>query len=343
MRKLSLLAKGDKGAFMFDRMLVKLFVIAQHLPLAFLLYCARLTAKLICVFQPPSVRQLKRNLERVYRARSAQEIVSAHQLNHALKIAVERYFSYFVETMSVRSSQHEDILSSIRAEGPGLDAIMLDAQERKTSLIALGHQGNWDFAGLWANSTLNPVITVAERLSNQQLLQHFIDVRAQLGIKVLTTGEQNLLSQLKDYAMHEAVILPLLADRDLSRRGVFVRAFGEIIRVAPGPAILAYDLKKPLYVFNMYVEDQAQTTRHSRKRTRGYVCHISEPIDVTPYLETTRDDAIQAISQDWVNVWSQQIQEHPEDWHMMQPIFLEDLDRTRLHFDSASLPMPQQS
>nr|WP_235143715.1 hypothetical protein [Bifidobacterium moukalabense] len=44
-----------------------------------------------------------------------------------------------------------------------------------------------------------------------------------------------------------------------------------------------------------------------------------------------RQEALQAISQAWVDLWARGIAAHPQDWHMLQPLFLEDLDRSRLH------------
>lgn len=37
-----------------------------------------------------------------------------------------------------------------------------------------------------------------------------------------------------------------------------------------------------------------------------------------------------ASLKDWVDIWARGIAAHPEDWHMLQPIFLEDLDVERL-------------
>ena len=50
--------------------------------------------------------------------------------------------------------------------------------------------------------------------------------------------------------------------------------------------------------------------------------------ETADFLE--REAAIHAISQAWVDVWARGIAAHPEDWHMLQPIFLEDLDLSRL-------------
>ena len=44
-----------------------------------------------------------------------------------------------------------------------------------------------------------------------------------------------------------------------------------------------------------------------------------------------RAQAVTALSQAWVNLWVTGIIAHPEDWHMLQPVFAEDLDPARLH------------
>ena len=43
-----------------------------------------------------------------------------------------------------------------------------------------------------------------------------------------------------------------------------------------------------------------------------------------------RQEALHAISQAWVDLWAQGIAAHPQDWHMLQPLFWEDLDHSRL-------------
>ena len=43
-----------------------------------------------------------------------------------------------------------------------------------------------------------------------------------------------------------------------------------------------------------------------------------------------RAEALQQITQEWAAIYSQGLEKHPQDWHMMQPIFLEDLDKGRL-------------
>ena len=118
----------------------------------------------------------------------------------------------------------------------------------------MGHQGNWDYAGYWARLEVAPVVTVAERLANDELLHTFVDIRERLGMRILLTGQHDLTGRLRNVLLDSTVVVPLLADRDLSRHGVFVHAFDSVIGVARGPAALAYDTGNPLYVVNLYRE-----------------------------------------------------------------------------------------
>jgi KDO2-lipid IV(A) lauroyltransferase len=241
------------------------------------------------------------------------------------------YFSYFSEAMTVGARSEQQLHARVRGDGPGLQSLIAYVHDSTGSApLALGHQGNWDYAGFWAHHDLAPVTAVAERLGDRKLLDAFVHIRELLGIRVVLTGQKGLTAQLKDSLGKPNVLVALLADRDLSRHGEFVEAFGSIIRVARGPAILALDTGLPLYVANVFREPLHGDRRRQARSRYGYVCRIEGPVDIERYRSLPREQAIRAISQDWVDVWSAQIARHPEDWHMLQPIFLEDLDPSRL-------------
>jgi KDO2-lipid IV(A) lauroyltransferase len=241
------------------------------------------------------------------------------------------YFSYFSEAMTVGARSEQQLHARVRGDGPGLQSLIAYVHDSTGSApLAIGHQGNWDYAGFWAHQDLAPVTTVAEKLNNQELLDTFVSIRELLGITVVLTGQKGLTAQLEKALEKPNVVVPLLADRDLSRHGEFVSAFGSTIRVARGPATLALDTELPLYVANVFRERLHGGRRRQAKSRYGYVCRIEGPLDIDRYRSLPREQAIRAISQAWVDVWSAQIAQRPEDWHMLQPIFLEDLDLARL-------------
>ena len=288
-----------------------------------------------------SVRQLERNLSHVLAWSASQPEaagvqpapVDAKALRRMSHRGMRSYFTYFSEALTVGARSERQLKARIRGTGSGLQsliALTAPGQGDRSAPIAMGHQGNWDYDGFWARYAVAPVTTVAERLSDARMLEVFVSIRERLGMRILLTGTPHLTERLENELANPPVVVPLLADRDLSRHGEFVKAFGSTIRVARGPATLAYDTGLPLYVANTYRE---RLTGHDRKAAGtpyGYVCEISGPLDIDRYRCLDREEAIHAISQAWVDVWAKGIAAHPEDWHMLQPIFLEDLDLSRL-------------
>ncbi|MEE1295279.1 MAG: phosphatidylinositol mannoside acyltransferase [Bifidobacterium sp.] len=288
------------------------------------------------------VRQLERNLAHVLAWRDAQEnggeadpsAVDRRRLRKLSRQGMRSYFTYFSEALTVAGRTKEQLMARVRGDGDGLASLIEltnPSHGDGSAPIAMGHQGNWDYDGFWAQFAVAPVTTVAERLADERTLRMFIDIRESLGIRILLTGTPHLTGLLEEALRDPHTLVPLLADRDLGRNGEFVEAFGSTIRVARGPATLAYDTGRPLYVVNTVRE-----TLHGERRKRagtpnGYVCVVSGPVDVTPYLDLPREEAIRAISQAWVDMWARGIADAPQDWHMLQPLFLEDLDLSRMH------------
>lgn len=313
---------------MLNKVLNLTFRYASHIPEHMLRALFRVGATLAWFFHIGGLRQLEKNLRRVlvWRDGSATRL----QLRRLSLLAMRSYFDYFAETMTVGARSAQQLAARIRGTGDGLRAIS-DQCVQGSAIMTLGHQGNWDYAGFWAHDAIAPVTTVAERLSDAELLTAFVNIRESLGMTIFLTGEEHLTARLESVLDKPHNIVPLLADRDLGRHGEFVRAFGSVIRVAPGPARIALERKQALYVVNMHRELLSGARRKAAGVRIGYVCEISSPIDIAPYLSMPREEAITKLSQRWVDVWAQGVAKHPEDWHMLQAIFLDDLDMSRLH------------
>src|SRR5690606_30163606 len=113
--------------------------------------------------------------------------------------------------------------------------------EGRSVIAFLGHLGNWDMAGAWCTQNLGPVVTVAERLKPEQVFQDFLAFRESLGMTIIPlTGGGDVFARLTE-ATKQTAIIPLLADRDLTRSGIEVDFAGDRSRVAVGPAALAHD------------------------------------------------------------------------------------------------------
>lgn len=232
---------------------------------------------------------------------------------------------YFGEAFVLTHATKEQIDHRVRVtgDGPVREAIA----QGKSPILALSHQGNWDLAGVWASRHLNPVLTVAERLKPEEVFQDFLKFRQALGMTILAAGDQGVFKELLRAAGKEGRLVCLLADRDLSASGIEVEFFGKRARVAAGPAALAVGSDAPLVPTGIYYERLTGTQRKKAGSPWGIVLSFSTPIEIDRSL-TKKEQTIQA-TQAWVDAVAQEIARHPQDWHMLQKVFIEDLDPDR--------------
>jgi KDO2-lipid IV(A) lauroyltransferase len=169
--------------------------------------------------------------------------------------------------------------------------------------------GNWDWAGVWATQHGMPLVTVAERLEPARLYDQFVAYRTRLGMEILPlTGGAPAFPQLREWVSGGGFAC-LLADRDLSRTGVDVRLCGRRARLPRGPAVLAQQTGAPLMPVTLSYADKRMVMR------------LHEPVPHAP-----GEAGVAAMTQALADVFTAAIREHPQDWHMMQRVFLDEGD-----------------
>lgn len=325
-----------------NRLLILAARYSRWIPETFLRGLFLMAADLAWFFHLGGVGQLEKNLAHVLAMPDGDEAdgprkegggpaLDHRRLRHLSRLGMRSYFTYFSEALTVGARDEDTLLARVRGAGSGYPSPAKRDIGIRSVPIGMGHQGNWDYAGFWAGKRVSPVTTVAEKLKDRALLETFADIRRRLGINILLTGEPDITGRLTRLLEGPGQVVPLLADRDLSRNGVFVRAFDSCIRVAAGPAVIALDSGLPLYTVNMYRERLSGDRRRRAGTPYGYVCRIDGPIDVSPFEDLPRDQAVQELTQAWVDAWARGVRQHPEDWHMLQPIFIDDLDLSRMH------------
>ncbi|MFE2568007.1 phosphatidylinositol mannoside acyltransferase [Streptomyces mirabilis] len=180
-------------------------------------------------------------------------------------------------------------------------------------ILALPHMGNWDLAGAWVTTKLEtPFTTVAERLKPESLYDRFVAYREGLGMEVLPhsggTAFGTLARRLRDGGL-----ICLVAERDLSASGVEVEFFGETTRMPAGPALLAQRTGAVLLPVTLWYDDSPVMQGR-----------VHPPVEVP---ETgTRAEKTSVMTQALADAFATGIAEHPEDWHMLQRLWLKDLD-----------------
>ncbi|MDR1151874.1 MAG: phosphatidylinositol mannoside acyltransferase, partial [Bifidobacteriaceae bacterium] len=159
------------------------------------------------------VRQLERNLARVC------PDASERTLRRLSRRAMVAYMRYYHEIFHVSHLTPAQVVARIRPIGrERLEAAMA---EGRNPVLALAHMGNWDMAGAWATREVGAVTTVAERLESSEVFDEFVAMRAAIGLTIVPSDPGKVFGPLLAAATSDKHgFVPVLADRDLSRRGI---------------------------------------------------------------------------------------------------------------------------
>ncbi|MGA4543703.1 phosphatidylinositol mannoside acyltransferase [Uniformispora flossi] len=255
------------------------------------------------------VRQLEANLRRVLPDADDAAI------RRVSRQGMRSYLRYFQEAFRLpvwkrdaiedgMSIAHYDRLEKASALGKGV-------------IFALPHMGNWDLAGASITVRGYPFTTVAERLKPESLYERFLEYRQSLGMEVLplTGGDGNTFGTLAR-RLRQGRLICLLADRDLTRSGIPVDFFGEETRMPAGPAALSLQTGAALIPVTLAY------------RKKSGIHATLHPVVEIP-ADGDRKAKIAAMTQGVADAFADGIRGNPEDWHMLQRLWLSDLDAAR--------------
>ena len=257
------------------------------------------------------VARLESNLRRVLGGRATER-----ELRRVTHLGVRSYFRYWCEVFRLPRMKTADIVARMHVDDEWRlrDAVAAG----RGMILALPHMGNWDHAGAWLAATGVPFTTVAERLEPESLFERFVEFRESLGMEVipLTGGERPPYDVLAD-RLRAGGTLCLLGDRDLTASGIEVDFFGSAARMPAGPAALAHDTGAALLPVTLHYPDR-----------RDWGARIHPQVEVPAAGD--RADKIRVMTQRVAHAFAEGIAEHPQDWHMLQRVWVEDLDPSRL-------------
>lgn len=256
----------------------------------------------------PTARQLRANLRRVVGPE-----MSELRLDRLVGAGLRSYARYWRETFLLESMDHGRVIASFDANFVGMDHYRAALAGGRGMVMALMHSGNYEASGIWLAHDSGTFTTVAERLKPESLFDRFVEYRQSLGMEVLPlTGGARPVAGVLAERLRENKVVCLLADRDLSRNGIEVDFFGEPTRMPAGPAMLAATTGASLHAVHSYFVGD------------GWGHTVGPPI-VLP--EGRLRARVQAGTQAMADAFAGYIATRPEDWHMVQKLWLADLDR----------------
>lgn len=222
--------------------------------------------------------------------------------------ALRSYARYWMEAFRLPSQTKEQHLAGFGMSPEHYDWLKTGAAEGRGVVLALPHMANWDAAAAWVSANGWPMSVVAERLKPEGVFRQFVAYRERLGMEVVPTtgGERPPLDALAE-RLNQGWMVALLGERDLSRRGIEVEFFGGRTRMPAGPAILAIRTGAPLIAAEL-----------SFTETRTW-CVLRR---ITPPTEGPLDERVRATTQLLADAYATGIANHPQDWHMLQKMWL---------------------
>ncbi|WP_232311862.1 phosphatidylinositol mannoside acyltransferase [Janibacter melonis] len=287
-------------------------------PLAYALFDA--VAAVVTRRDGSSVQRLRSNYARV------RPDLGPAELQELTADGVRRAFRYYVEAFRLPALSGEQVDDLVHITGT--EPMLAELEQGRPVLAFLGHTGNWDLAGAWCARHLGHVVTVAERLRPEEMFQAFLEFReGELGMTIHPAERGTFGALLAQLRTGDPVVMPLLSDRDLSASGVEIDLAGERARVAAGPAALAVETGVPLFPVTM---------RHVRRGRHRWGLDITVHPAVDVPAEGTRTQRVAAATQACADALGAAIREHPQDWHMMQRVFVADLSARRRAPDEAA-------
>ncbi|MFF5568846.1 phosphatidylinositol mannoside acyltransferase [Streptomyces sp. NPDC012623] len=252
-----------------------------------------------------SVLRLEANLARVVPDAGPEKLAALS------KAGMRSYTRYWMESFRLPSWSRQRVSDGVEIKD--IDLLFDGLATGRGVVLALPHMANWDLAGAWLTRARDvPFTTVAERLKPETLYDRFVAYRESLGMEVLPHTGGSAFGLLAR-RLRAGGLVCLVADRDLSSSGVEVDFFGDRARMPAGPALLAQQTGALLLPAALWFDGSPVM--------RG---------QVYPAIEIpgtgTRAEKTSVMTQAVADAFAAGIAEHPEDWHMLQRLWLTDLE-----------------
>ncbi len=205
---------------------------------------------------------------------------------------------------SPRSATDIDSIVNIEGIIHFEEAISALRESNEGIIFALPHMGSWEIAGAWLGTHGYDPVVVAERLEPPELFELFTSTRTRAGMTVVAHDDHptsKLLATLNDGG-----IVCLVADRDISRKGVTVTFFGADKTLPTGPAVLALKTGAVIIPVCTFVSRDSQVN-----------IVFSPPLLMSQYQSEDRNRNIHDATQDLATIFEDMISRDPAQWHVL--------------------------
>ncbi|HEX5671404.1 MAG TPA: phosphatidylinositol mannoside acyltransferase [Acidimicrobiia bacterium] len=220
------------------------------------------------------------------------------EVEAAVRNVFTSYGRYWAETFWVRPRRIPELDRGLTIDG--LEHLAGPGRSGTGAVISLPHLGNWEAAALSGARAGIQVVAVAEKLGNPLITRWFTSLREAFGIRVIL-NTKGVMRQA-EAAVRAGGAVCLLADRDLSGRGVKTEFFGETTTLPAGPVALASRTGAPLISAVCYFTPT------------GHHLVLGPPMDIPDGPERLEQGTRVVAAR-----LEADIRQAPEQWHLLQP------------------------
>jgi lauroyl/myristoyl acyltransferase len=283
----------------------------------------RILSGLIGHLPEPAIRRLGYGLgylgsffapRRLRMAERHQRRVLGPEGNHrrAARQVFGYYGRYWAETFWLHPRRRRFLLE---ASTMGHLEILKEAIASPRGIVlALGHLGNWEVAGLRSAAEGARVLAVAEALADDRIVKWWVSIRNMMDIDVLIARRGMKLTRDLTQRLEEGGVVALLSDRDLKGRGVPVMLFGEQTTLPAGPIALAARTGAIVLPVGTYFH-----------RGAGHHFEIYPPLEIPE--EGELEQRVAEGTRLLAEVLEDIIRQAPQQWHLLMPNWPSDKDQ----------------
>ncbi len=240
---------------------------------------------------------LRRHMRRVMGPGPSEDEITA-----AGREMFASYGRYWAEVFWFRPRRKGQVIR--RARVSGLDDVFEAKRQGRGIIFAVPHMGNWEVAGVLGESLELKVLSIAEDLPNRRITDWFVKTRAAYGIEIIVAGRGSTTTPLVR-ALRDAQVVALVADRDVTGRGVEVEFFGERTTMPAGPVLLALMTGAAIFPIGSYFDGS------------GYLFPCQPELTIPE--DADRSKRVRLGTQALAGAYESLIREKPTDWHLFSP------------------------
>lgn len=271
------------------------------MPFRFLTAVGVALGSTVPLLAPQASAGLERNL------RIACPQATEKDLVRLVRDAFGSYGRYWVESFRIPWLKADFLDEGFEVEG---HEHLLEARRSGLGpIMAIPHLGGWEWAAAWLGRVADtPVTAVVEQLEPEDVFDWFRRLRESYGAQIVPLGPDAMGPLLS--AIKKNHVLCLLSDRDISDTGIEVQFFGRPTTLPVGPALLARRTGTVILPTAVYFQGPKR------------LCRIEPPISVDRSLPLRQ--SLTKATQEVADALERLIAAAPEQWHVLQPIWMEE-------------------